>query len=592
MMSLSSHLAALESGGLIRLAQEKPELEYLFRHALYQEAAYASLLKGDRKELHQAVGETLERLFPDRLEDLAPVLAKHYDEARDFLRALHYYTLAGDIAARRYANSEASMHYRRALEIAKEYPGMESTRLNSLFLAQGRILELSAQYETAQENYQEMEHIATQRGEPHLELTALTALAGLHATINPLYNPKLAMELSERALHLARQMQDRATEVKVGWILLLVHAFSGNYEEALAYGNQSLALAREINLQEQLGLILNDLGRVYMGLGRYKDGQSSLEEGRKLWRDSGNMPMLAENLSNSAANLMMSGEYVQSLALAEEALEVSRKIGNFWGQSYSLEIAGYALLSLGEFSRGFQKLEEAILVGRQAGSLEATVSVPSILAYFYGSIGSYDRGIELIQQALDESIGPMPGAQASLQAVLAILYLWSGDIDRAETTFEKAREIYPSEPFINFMVIINIVEAEIALQKQQYNQAVAKIDELLSFNKITNVIRFLLPDTLLIKGKAHLALNRLGEAHQVLTLARNVAQNQQIHPRLWAILYTLYQVETRLGNESQAGELIRLAREEINTLAYRSIPADLRHPFLSFSQVRAVLEPA
>jgi predicted ATPase len=59
---LMSHLDALGRAELIRLAQQTPELEYLFRHALVQEAAYASILKRDGKQLHRAVGAAADHL--------------------------------------------------------------------------------------------------------------------------------------------------------------------------------------------------------------------------------------------------------------------------------------------------------------------------------------------------------------------------------------------------------------------------------------------------------------------------------------------------------------------------------------------------
>src|SRR3990172_2344393 len=99
-MTLASHLTALEVTGLVLLAQSQPELEYLFRHALVQEAAYYSLVKQDRKHLHGLVGEALERTYPDRLEELAPLLAQHFTEAGEDERALKYYTLAAGSAAR------------------------------------------------------------------------------------------------------------------------------------------------------------------------------------------------------------------------------------------------------------------------------------------------------------------------------------------------------------------------------------------------------------------------------------------------------------------------------------------------------------
>jgi predicted ATPase len=95
-MRLDSQLIHLESSGLIRPASVEPEPEYLFRHALAQDAAYESLLKADRRILHRAVGEALERLYPDRRAELAPRLAAHFAEAGETARALDYFTLAAE----------------------------------------------------------------------------------------------------------------------------------------------------------------------------------------------------------------------------------------------------------------------------------------------------------------------------------------------------------------------------------------------------------------------------------------------------------------------------------------------------------------
>jgi len=116
-MTLQNHLTALASSGLIHLAQLEPELEYLFRHALTQDAAYQSLLKIDRQTLHQRVGQVLEKLYPDQLDALAPVLARHFLEAGDQERASYYFAYAGDMALTTFANQEAEHHFRAGLEL-------------------------------------------------------------------------------------------------------------------------------------------------------------------------------------------------------------------------------------------------------------------------------------------------------------------------------------------------------------------------------------------------------------------------------------------------------------------------------------------
>jgi tetratricopeptide (TPR) repeat protein len=117
MSAVTLHLSHLETSGLIRLARAEPELEYLFRHTLVQDAAYATLLPADRKRLHRAVGEALEQLYPGRLNEYAAVLARHFKQAGDSEHALEYFVLAGAAALAAYANEEAEDQYHSALAL-------------------------------------------------------------------------------------------------------------------------------------------------------------------------------------------------------------------------------------------------------------------------------------------------------------------------------------------------------------------------------------------------------------------------------------------------------------------------------------------
>jgi tetratricopeptide (TPR) repeat protein len=113
-MPFDAQLDTLEAKGLIRLAASRPELEYLFRHWLVQDAAYGSLLKQERRELHRLVGEALEVLYPDRGSELAGVLAIHFSEAGDTDKAVDYLIAAGRFAMDRNAIAEAYSAFDRA----------------------------------------------------------------------------------------------------------------------------------------------------------------------------------------------------------------------------------------------------------------------------------------------------------------------------------------------------------------------------------------------------------------------------------------------------------------------------------------------
>lgn len=119
-MSARAELGALEASGLIQIAALQPELEYLFRHALVQDAAYSSLLKQDRRALHRAAAETILALHPERERELAAVIGMHFEQAGEASRAARYLVIAGDHALERFATKESVAFFTRAYALADD----------------------------------------------------------------------------------------------------------------------------------------------------------------------------------------------------------------------------------------------------------------------------------------------------------------------------------------------------------------------------------------------------------------------------------------------------------------------------------------
>jgi class 3 adenylate cyclase/tetratricopeptide (TPR) repeat protein len=110
------HLGVLTYEELVRERVHDPELEYIFKHALTQEAAYELLLIRRRKELHRRAGEVLERLYPEQRGELASALAYHFRLGEEWQRAADYEMRAGAQAVKVYALREALEHYENAYQ--------------------------------------------------------------------------------------------------------------------------------------------------------------------------------------------------------------------------------------------------------------------------------------------------------------------------------------------------------------------------------------------------------------------------------------------------------------------------------------------
>jgi class 3 adenylate cyclase len=113
---LDGKLEYLKQIQLIRERIQMNELEYLFKHALAQEAAYESTLLQQRKQLHLKVAEAIERLFSERLHEFYGILAMHYSRADNLEKAEEYIVKAGEEALRSSASSEAITYFLQALQ--------------------------------------------------------------------------------------------------------------------------------------------------------------------------------------------------------------------------------------------------------------------------------------------------------------------------------------------------------------------------------------------------------------------------------------------------------------------------------------------
>jgi len=105
----------LTDAGLLFCRGQPPESTYLFKHALVQDAAYGTLLRSRRQELHARVAIVLERDFADLVERQPELLAHHLTGAGDAHRALDEWLKAGQHAATRLAHLEAIRHFKRGL---------------------------------------------------------------------------------------------------------------------------------------------------------------------------------------------------------------------------------------------------------------------------------------------------------------------------------------------------------------------------------------------------------------------------------------------------------------------------------------------
>jgi predicted ATPase len=119
---IQSALALLEQSGIIYRVVISPFVRFAFKHVLLRDAIYDSLLRSKRQQIHADIAASLERDFPELVENQPEVLAYHYQEASNHQLAIRCWFEAGQRALAHSANVEAIANFRKALQLLNALP--------------------------------------------------------------------------------------------------------------------------------------------------------------------------------------------------------------------------------------------------------------------------------------------------------------------------------------------------------------------------------------------------------------------------------------------------------------------------------------
>jgi class 3 adenylate cyclase/predicted ATPase len=114
---LQSALSQLVDAELIFERGERPDSTFIFKHALVQDAAYESLLRSKRQQLHNRIASVLKEQFSETIEQQPELMAHHLLQAGLVEPAIAYLQKAGQRAIQHSANTEAIGHLKHALEL-------------------------------------------------------------------------------------------------------------------------------------------------------------------------------------------------------------------------------------------------------------------------------------------------------------------------------------------------------------------------------------------------------------------------------------------------------------------------------------------
>jgi tetratricopeptide (TPR) repeat protein len=369
---LDAALERLTASGLISRHGAPPIATYSFKHALVQDAAYATLLKSRRRQLHASIAEVLVERFSALADGQPEIVAQHFTEAGLASEAIGYWVKAGRLAYARWANREAAKCFAQALHLLETLP----------------------------ETREKLEQ-------------AIDLRIDLRNALSPLGEFERIFVCLREAEILARTLDDQR---RLGQLsVYMCHNFyvSGHPKEALAFGQNAQAIGYslgDVPLQVTGNI---SLGGACLFTGDYRRAEACLlkvlqllegELTRERFGLAGYPAVLARALLSWA--FTDRGNFDEGISQCQEATRLAEALDHPYDRAFAWWVLAHLHTGRGELGQAVPLLERGLALTHEWHLNYFSVMDTGSLGYAYALSGRIAEGIPLLEHALN-AVEPM-----------------------------------------------------------------------------------------------------------------------------------------------------------------------------------------
>ena len=456
-VELGAALERLVQAGLLFRHGVPPHANYLFKHALVQDAAYGTLLRGPRRALHAQIADTLEREFAEIAENQPEMIARHCTEAGLIEKAAMLWGKAGQRSLEHSALVEAAEQLGRALDQIAAVPGTAALRreqiklqvalINTQFHVKGYAApETKAVVERARLLIEQVKALGE---EPQDPLVLFSVLFGIWVNSFIAFNGGVIRELAMRMLMVAEEQGAKAQLVIGHRIMGTTLASLGDIPGGRAHLDRAIALyipTEHRPLATRFGTDARATSLIFrafvLWLLGYPDAaradtRQALDEAREI----GQTATLMFVLALTSHTLILCGNYATATALLDELIVLADGKGILLRKAEGITHRGGLLALTGNASDAVRMLISGIEGWRSTGATIWTPLFFSYLARAYAELGRFDEA----QRSIGEAISVVETTketwcEADVQRTAGEIALNSPDRDvvKAEAHFERA----------------------------------------------------------------------------------------------------------------------------------------------------------
>jgi DNA-binding CsgD family transcriptional regulator len=593
---LMQQLTGIPEFELLRILRELKDAQFVveesadvfaFRHALTRQAVYQEMFVRERRTLHQAIGEALERLRPTNVDDMA----SHFFAAEVWDKALNYSVQAAEKGHDLYAPRVAARYFTMALESAFQ---LGQVSMN-LYRKRGQTYEQIGDFDAAQADYIRTQELAQHHLDLKAECQALLDLGFLWTG----RDFRRAGEYLQEAIKIARQINDPAVLAES---LNRVGNWYANREqpfEGLRCHREALVIFEILDDARGIAVTLDLLAVTSLMAGDMLACQDYYQQAAARLR----LLQAHQMLSSCLATMSLVGvSYMADTSLCpqvdldksihqyEEALHIARKLG--WQAG---EAGAYMYGGLGFGPRGAYRL--ALEAGHKALEIASEIEHRLWIAGAHMLLGRVYLDLLALPQAqihLEQALAQAKDINTAFMvnansAFLALTYIGQGNLSQAEIVLNAVfqPEMLAGAQLTQVQRLVVCAKAELALAHGDLQKALQIVEGLIQSAAHFPENQGIVPRLCYLRGLALLGLEQPKAAQEALSAAQTAAERQGARSLMWRIWIYLGKVSLLNGQRERANDAFDTALSLLEVLASEISDETLREQFLA--QARAMI---
>ncbi|HEU5132313.1 MAG TPA: hypothetical protein VFT26_09430, partial [Pyrinomonadaceae bacterium] len=530
----------IETRGEEELPDGTLATRYRFSHALYQNFLYGDLVNKRRVMLHQQAGEQLLRHYGKRAPQIATQLAIHFEQGRDFPRAVEYLNHAGDHAAKLYGYAEAERHYTRALNLTQKLPEEDQpNHLSTLYHKRGTVNHALSDFTQAAKDFANMLEQARVLDSLELQSTALNAL-----TMSLFFSHRLdeTVARASEALEVAERAGSEKLRVETMFLIGLKHLCYGELKEARGLLDEVVATSRKLN----------------------------------------HKPGLLSGLAWRACLHFFQSEYEPAVTMTKEALQLASELRDGFLMLTSMFFLGLSQGNQGKMSDALETLNGALKKAQRNGDLFWHPRFPNCIGWIYRELHDFESARKHNEEGIEVSRRHhVLEAEANSLINRGIDHTRDGEHEQTAGAFHKVKDIFDRDAWFRWRYNIRLeaAMAEHWLRQNDLEKARVHVERLMATATEHEVHKYIAVAHNLM-ARVSIKAGDLPSAEKHFDAALDELSDYPAPLVAWRVHAGRARLKSKMGDVSGAEEARKSSTEVITLIASNVKDENLRTTFL------------